>query len=214
MANRVLRDWTQSEFINSISEKSEVFFVRLIMKADDFGCFYGNIKLLKAALYPLRQITDSDLQKCLSECCKVGLIILYVVDGKQYVKINNFGQRLRTMRSKFPEPQLDTIIDSNSPTIDSNSPLETETESEKKPKQKQNPKPNIEDVKHYFLSNSYSELSAVKFFNYYESADWKDSNGKEVKNWKQKAQGVWFKPENKIDTPKSREEYYLNLRTS
>ena len=38
--------------------------------------------------------------------------------------------------------------------------------------------------------------SAQKFFNYYTAGEWHDGNGKPVKNWKQKAIAVWFKPEN------------------
>jgi hypothetical protein len=49
----------------------------------------------------------------------------------------------------------------------------------------------------YFTSNGYSIESAKKFFNYYSVANWNDGNGKQVKNWKQKAQAVWFKDENK-----------------
>lgn len=48
----------------------------------------------------------------------------------------------------------------------------------------------------YFSSNGYSEDSAIKFYNYYDSSNWVDTNGKKVKSWKQKAIGVWFKPEN------------------
>jgi hypothetical protein len=56
----------------------------------------------------------------------------------------------------------------------------------------------IEQVIEYFTENGYTKESAIKFFNYYEVANWEDSKGKEVKRWKQKAQGVWFKDENKI----------------
>ena len=120
MANRILRDWTQSENINQLSEPAEVFFTRLIMKADDYGCYYGNLKLLKSALYPLREISNENLQSSINECNVCGLILLYVIDGKQFIKINNFGQRLRIMKSKFPQPN-----DRNSLTFDRNSPLET-----------------------------------------------------------------------------------------
>lgn len=50
----------------------------------------------------------------------------------------------------------------------------------------------------YFNSNGYNTESARKFFAYYSVANWHDGNGKPIKNWKQKAQAVWFKPENKI----------------
>lgn len=58
-------------------------------------------------------------------------------------------------------------------------------------------KPNIEEVKQYFDANNYSEDAAIKAFNYYDTANWHDSKGNKVKNWKQKMQAVWFKDENK-----------------
>lgn len=59
-------------------------------------------------------------------------------------------------------------------------------------------KPTIEEVKQYFSENGYLESVAIKAFNYYDIADWHDSNDKAIKNWKQKMQSVWFKEENKI----------------
>jgi len=57
--------------------------------------------------------------------------------------------------------------------------------------------PTFEELKSYFLQNGYSIQSARKAFDYYEAAKWKDSKGNQVKNWKQKMIGVWFKDENK-----------------
>lgn len=57
--------------------------------------------------------------------------------------------------------------------------------------------PVIEEVETYFVENGYSIESAQKAFNYYALADWHDSKGNKIKNWKQKMQGVWFKDENK-----------------
>lgn len=59
----------------------------------------------------------------------------------------------------------------------------------------------INEVYAYFETNGYKKEAAEKFYNYYSIADWKDSKGNKVKNWKQKAQSVWFKPENKIADP-------------
>jgi len=119
MANRVLRDWTQSETVNDLSEGAEVFFTRLIMKADDFGCYYGNPKLLKAALFPLKDYNFNKIIVFRDECQYAGLIQVYVIDGKEYVQIVNFGQRLRQMNSKFPQPADNPL------TVDSNRPPET-----------------------------------------------------------------------------------------
>jgi len=132
MPNRVLRDWTASEKMDQLSADAEVFFTRLIMKADDFGIYLGNPKLLKSALYPLRDnIKDDFIIKCIAELCGANLVIYYEVDGKKYVKIHDYGQRLRQMKSKFPEPS------DGSPSIVSISRPETkrnETETKPKPK--------------------------------------------------------------------------------
>lgn len=61
--------------------------------------------------------------------------------------------------------------------------------------------PSEQDVKDFFKKNGYKEESAIKFHQYYSAADWSDGKGNQVKNWKQKAIGVWFKPENKETTP-------------
>lgn len=105
MANRVLRDWTTSEKIESLSADAEVFFTRLIMKADDYGSYHANIKLLKAALFPLKDYALEEVGSWLSECVKAELIGMYCVQGKSYIRIFNFGQRLQNMRNAFPAPE-------------------------------------------------------------------------------------------------------------
>jgi len=59
--------------------------------------------------------------------------------------------------------------------------------------------PTILEVETYFTENGYNKEIAKKAFEYYAVADWKDSKGNQVKNWKQKMRGVWFKDENKIN---------------
>jgi chemotaxis protein histidine kinase CheA len=58
--------------------------------------------------------------------------------------------------------------------------------------------PQLFEVENYFFENGYTKESGKKAFNYYAVADWKDSKGTKVRNWKQKMQAVWFKEENKI----------------
>ena len=60
--------------------------------------------------------------------------------------------------------------------------------------------PSLDDVKSYFVENGYTEESADTFFKYYENGEppWYDGHGNPVRSWKQKAQAVWFKPENKL----------------
>lgn len=58
--------------------------------------------------------------------------------------------------------------------------------------------PTLNEVINYFKEKGYSEIAAKKAFEYYDVADWRDSNDSEIKSWKQKMIGVWFKPENLI----------------
>ena len=68
--------------------------------------------------------------------------------------------------------------------------------------------PEILEVENYFLENGYPKELAKRFFDSYSVADWIDSKGNKVKNWKQKAINVWFKPENKIVEEKQKQLVY------
>jgi hypothetical protein len=70
---------------------------------------------------------------------------------------------------------------------------------------KENTYPQILEVEKFFFENGFKREAGKKAFEYYSEAGWKDSKGSQVKNWKQKMRGVWFKDENKISnsqTPK------------
>lgn len=69
---------------------------------------------------------------------------------------------------------------------------------EKKEKTKVFIAPTFDEAKKYFNENGYSDASAQSFIKYYDAGDWTDSKGNKVKNWKQKAQSVWFKDENAL----------------
>jgi hypothetical protein len=109
MPTRILRDWTDSESVNQLSAQGERTFVRIIMKADDYGRLNANAKILRPLLYPflLDQVREADLQRWIAECERAGLVRLYSVEGKQYMAVVKFGQRVRAERSKFPEPPPD-----------------------------------------------------------------------------------------------------------
>jgi len=143
MPNRVLRDWTTSDNIDQLSSEAEVFFTRLIMKADDFGNYPANPRLLKSALYPLREVSTKQVEGWLKECLTVKIVRKYHVDGKDYLTIPNFDQRLRAKRSKYPLPPDGHVSDigqsDDGHTSDNGRP---ETETNPKLETKQNPKPN------------------------------------------------------------------------
>ena len=101
MPIRMLRDWTDSYRFDCISPEAEVLFTRLIMKADDYGNFFGDSRIITSMCFPLGAMFD--VQEALDTLASRGLIMLYRVDSKDYLNICNFGQRMRNgMKRKFP----------------------------------------------------------------------------------------------------------------
>ena len=67
--------------------------------------------------------------------------------------------------------------------------------------------PTIQEVIAYFEINGYPSTHATHVFNYYADANWKDSKGQPVRNWKQKMRGVWFDDKYKTQKPISNTTY-------
>jgi len=65
--------------------------------------------------------------------------------------------------------------------------------------------PSRDNILDYFVKHGYRADVADKAWMYYSQAGWKDSNGKQIKNWKQKMVGVWFKDENKAPVIKQQD---------
>lgn len=106
MPNRIIRDgWIESEAINALDVHSERFFLRLCLRADDFGRFHANPSLVKSSLYPLTDtVRSTDIPRFFAACEEAGLVRCYECDGKKFVEIVKFDQRTRSARSKFPAP--------------------------------------------------------------------------------------------------------------
>lgn len=141
MPDRIVRQAIlTSERVNKLSWPAEVFYRRLMSIADDYGRSEARPNILRAYLYPakLDKVSDSDVVKWLSECSKAGLVRIYHVDSKEYVEILQFGQRLRAMKSKYPQPSAECghslADDSGSPPETNRRESESETESEEKRK--------------------------------------------------------------------------------
>lgn len=106
MPNRIIRDgWTESEAIDGLSPECERFFLRLLLKADDFARFHANPQLIRASLFPLKDsIRNTDISRWVAECEKAGLVRCYESTGKRFIWIAKFNQRTRAETSKFPPP--------------------------------------------------------------------------------------------------------------
>jgi hypothetical protein len=56
--------------------------------------------------------------------------------------------------------------------------------------------PTLQEFSNYCEEHGYKGI-AERAYRGYAAADWKDSQGKQIKSWKQKLQHVWFREDNK-----------------
>lgn len=103
----LLRDWTDSRTVDALCAHGERFFVRLLMKVDDYGRTDADPRLLKSRLFPLKaDIRETDISRWLAACQMAGLLRFYA-DGKgrKILEVFKFGQRKRFMKSEFDPPE-------------------------------------------------------------------------------------------------------------
>lgn len=107
MPNRIIREGIiTSEAVNSLSWEAEIFYRRLLSVVDDFGRFDARPSVLRSALYPLKldSMREDSVQRCLKSCEAARLVVLYSVEGKEYLEVTNFRQQVRSKKSKYPAP--------------------------------------------------------------------------------------------------------------
>lgn len=123
MPDRLIRESIcSSDTLNLLSDFEERFWHRLIVNCDDYGRFDARPEILKARLFPLMDgKTRKDMSMALSKLASVGLVDLYEVDGRPFLRVVTWDkyQRVRAKRSKFPDPPAMcghvSADDSNSP---------------------------------------------------------------------------------------------------
>lgn len=115
MPNRILREGIlTSAAVGRLGWAEEVFYRRLHSVVDDFGRYYADAGLLRAACYPrqLNKVSDSDIGKWLRACVDAALVRVYPAeDGEQYLEVVKFGQQVRAKKSKFPDMRSACVAD-------------------------------------------------------------------------------------------------------
>lgn len=103
----------RSEDYKSMTLFQRDLFWRLIVNADDFGRFDGRLSILKSALFPLESVTEKAIDDGLKGLSTIGIVDLYEVDGKPYLRLINWltYQQKRAKDSKYPSPCVDNNVD-------------------------------------------------------------------------------------------------------
>ena len=108
MPNRIIKESIcTSEDVAKLSMGAEILFYHLMVKADDYGVYFGNEQIIKSTCFPLKssEIKLKQVESWLNELIKAGLIFAYVAeDGKKYIQFVKWSkhQQRRAKKSKYP----------------------------------------------------------------------------------------------------------------
>ncbi len=133
MPNRILKESIcTSDNLDELSWFEEVLFYRLIVNCDDFGRMDARPAIVNSRLFPLKTITDAQIEKGLQSLRSAAMIDLYVVDGRSFLQMRTWEshQQKRAKNSKYPGPEMASAIICNQ--MQSNVPEKRETRNEKR----------------------------------------------------------------------------------
>ena len=105
MPNRILKESIcKSDQIDELGWFEEVFFYRLLVNCDDYGVMDARPKILKADLFPLKEISLDMIDAAIDKLVQIGLAKTYEVDRKPYIQVIKWSdhQRVRESKHKYP----------------------------------------------------------------------------------------------------------------
>lgn len=101
-------DFFTSETVSALSFRARLTWIGLWTHCDDLGRSRDNVKLIKAAVWPLDNVSLRDVEEDLIELEKNGLLFKYEVDGRSYLQITAWTEHQKVDRpSKSPLPGPD-----------------------------------------------------------------------------------------------------------
>lgn len=107
MPNRIIKESIcTSDSLAELSWFEQALFFRLIVLADDFGCYDGRTAIIKGSGFPLYSVTEKQIAEGLSKLATAGIVNLYTVGGKPYLQLESWSkhQRIRDSKHKYPTP--------------------------------------------------------------------------------------------------------------
>lgn len=106
MPSRMIREGLlDSDPLRAAGEAAEVLFTRLMLVADDYGRFDGRVTVICRRCWPLGGPDEYEVLQRLAALVREKLVTLYDVDGKPFIYLPKFNQRLRLKNpSKYPDP--------------------------------------------------------------------------------------------------------------
>lgn len=164
-----------------IKDKAKLLYGEITSLCDENGYCYATNKYF-ANLYKVKPETISRLINSLVEAKYLSSEIDYKTGAKnRCLKIENssIDQNINTLLTKKSLPIL--INNNKEKELYSN-----KLEYSKKKKKSIINIPSISEIEDYCVNVRHNNIDFKYFYDFYNEANWIDSNGKQIKNWKQK----------------------------
>jgi hypothetical protein len=193
--------------LNRLSDFAQLLYLKVLPHTDDWGRFEGDPEVLKGRVDPLSKRPIAKYEAAMKEIAGAGLWVWFRTDkGKMVLQVSQEAfERINAFLIKSRKnPEYPAYKDSYELICGVMEPITHRKQQAESNKQKEESKekkefvaPAVEEVVAYFVQNGYPEALARRAFESYSVADWHDSQGNRVRNWKQKMINVWFKEENR-----------------
>lgn len=98
-------DFFTSDTVSELPIRARLTWIGLWTHCDDHGRCRDNVRLIKAAVWPLDNVSLRDIEEDLDSLRNHGLIFSYEVDGKNYLQVTSWTEHQKVDRpSKSPIP--------------------------------------------------------------------------------------------------------------
>lgn len=193
MPNRLIKESIcTSDNLDRLSWFEEAFFFRLIVNCDDFGRMDARPAIIRSRLFPLKTVTDAQIDKALQSLRSADMIDIYEVDGRSFLQMRTWEkhQCVRAKKSKYPAPDESLqAYDSKCMQMHADVPvIQSESNPNPNPNKARFTPPTLEEMTAYFLEKGGTEHQAAICYSFYDSKDWMVGKTK-MKKWKSAVTG-------------------------
>jgi hypothetical protein len=93
-----------SRTLNTVNDRAECLFVRLLLLADDYGTYYADADLVRNYAWPLKSYRTADVERALDDLERASLIVRFTgEDGSRYLEISKYDCPLKHKTRRFPK---------------------------------------------------------------------------------------------------------------
>lgn len=102
-----------SDTVSELPLRARLTWIGLWTHCDDYGRCRDNVKLVKAAVWPLDAVSLRDVEEDLETLTASGLLHRYTADGKAYLQVTSWAEHQkvdRPSKSNIPAPDTREIL--------------------------------------------------------------------------------------------------------